>query len=181
MDTTDENMDTSDITSDVNSETTPDVKPDVKTDRKRQQLAAARESARNKKKQRDVDLSDMKSQLDSITSMLKSNSYSTEADIPPTHHTKPQRVTTVNTPDDTNDDDENSWYTSAVRTGALLTLAAGSFYFNNMYGKAPKKKRHATRPSPLQTPTSSRVQFTQPNTVQPRSTTGQIGKSGFVL
>ena len=180
MDTTDQPVDTTEITCDTTSDVKSDITTDTKTDRKRRQLAEARESLRQKKKQKEVNLLDMKSQLDSITSILKSKTDSTD-DVPLTHHTKPQRVTAVNTPDDTTDDDENSWYTSAVRTGALLTLAAGSFYFNNMYGKAPKKKRHATRPSPLQTPTSSRVQFTQPNTVQPRSTTGQIGKSGFVL
>ena len=177
MDTTDDHVDTTEITSDTTSDVKSDITPDTKTDRKRRQLAEARESLRQKKKQKEVNLLDMKSQLDSITSLLKSTTDSTEADVPPTH--KPQRVTAaVTTPVD--DDEDDSWYTSIVRTGALLSLAAGSFYFNNMYGKAPKKKRHTTRPSPLQS--SSRVQPGQPNTVQPRTFSGpHIGKSGFVL
>ena len=176
MDTTDQPVDTTEITCDPTSDVKSDITPDTKTDRKRRQLAAARESLQQKKKQKEACLLDMKSQLDSITSLLTSKTDSTEADVPPTH--KPQRVTAVTTPVD--DDEDDSWYTSIVRTGALLSLAAGSFYFINMYGKAPKKKRHTTRPSPLQS--SSRVQPGQPNTVQPRTFSGpHIGKSGFVL
>ena len=145
MDTTDDHVDTTEITCDTTSDVKSDITPDTKTDRKRRQLAEARESLRQKKKQKEVNLLDMKSQLDSITSLLTSKTDSTEADVPPTH--KPQRVTAVTTPVD---DEDDTWYTSIVRTGALLSLAAGSFYFNNMYGKAPKKKK--THDSPVAAP-----------------------------
>jgi hypothetical protein len=141
---------------------TADSVMDTKKERKNAQLAAARESAKNKKRQRDDDLDTMKSQLSTLTKLLES-----ESDSPPQ---KRKRVTAE--PDDT--EPRSSWTTSAVRTAALMGLAGASFYFQNVYGKQHPNKKNPAAPTK-----TSPVVF--PTTVQPVQNRAQVGSSGFRL
>ena len=93
-------------------------------------------------------------------------------------HPKKKGKTITKTRDD---DDEEHWSstTNMIRTGALLTLAAGSYYFQNLYGAAiPKKKEPTVEAVPLpqtaQAPQTNSAVFQNPIRVL-------VGKSGFAL
>ena len=112
---------------------TTDVILDSSTESKREsrldQLSKARESGKQKKRQRDEDIADMKQKLDSISDSLKSTKN--EA-IPEIEQVKRQRVTKV--VEDVHDTQDDSWSTSLIRTTAVVSLGAISWYMQNMYG-----------------------------------------------
>ena len=148
----------------------------TKKDRKLAQLAAARESAKNKKRQREDDLSTMKETLTSITALLSTKKEKEEeSDEEATK--KPKRPTRVTKEPDEKEDavaKVDTWSTSAIRTCALMGLAAGSYYFSNIYGThqqqqpvQPKKK-------------VASVHTTQHHGPAPKART-VVGTSGFCM
>ena len=144
-------------------ELTDDITTDVTTDpaelkrlAKLEQLAAARQSMKDKKRKRDDDISSIATKLDEISNRLDKQQRTPpeqeEIVEPPAE--KRQRVTKeepveVEEPEPSTD----SWTTSIIRTGTVLTLGAASWYMQNMYGKAPttttrkvlEKKKYRTR------------------------------------
>jgi hypothetical protein len=169
------NDDASGRTDDNTTERKTEPVVDSTKERKNAQLAAARESAKNKKRQREDDLNTMKSQLDKLTSLLETK---TEPEQTPDSPPQKRKRVTIDPEESINEStqptEDNSWMTSAVRTGALVGLAGASFYFQNMYGKgqATKKKPKGT------TKTISSVLTT---TMPALSNPTQVGSSGFVL
>ena len=128
-------------TTEIIPEVTTDVIPDpVETKRtaKLEQLAAARQSMKDKKRKRDDDISSIATKLDEISNRLdKQQTKPPEQDEPPAE--KRQRVTSSREEDvgDNEEPTSDSWTTSIVRTGAVLTLSAVSWWVQNMYGKPP--------------------------------------------
>ena len=113
----------------------------VKT-KKLSQLAAARESAKMKKRKREYEFDSMSERLDKLPSLLtaKQDEQRDEEETPKVK--KPKRVTKEpDTP--VQETQEDSWTTSLIRTGSLISLAGLSYYFQNMYGKSkhPQKKK----------------------------------------
>jgi hypothetical protein len=162
-----------------------EITPDVKTEAKLVQLAAARESGRKKKRQRDDDIEYMRSKIDVLSSALleKKDEDKTEEkdDIKEEDKKeeepapKRQRVTTVKEETQEESIIPESWTTSVIRTSAILGLGAASFYFQNHYGKAvpPETK-------PLSKEKKTLVQkktFMLP--LQSKTRNVLIGKSGF--
>ena len=178
-------------TTEITPEVTTDVIPDpveVKRTAKLEQLALARQSMRDKKRKRDDDISSITTKLDEISNRLdqqQTKPPETEEIVePPTE--KRQRVTreedVVEVEDTTPITD--SWATSIVRTGAILTLGAASWYMQNMYGKTPTT---TARKAPEKKKISNKT-TTVPPKVQlhsvPMQTTRvrkMIGGSGFAV
>ena len=159
---------------------TTDVILDSSTDTKREskldQLSKARESAKQKKRQRDEDISDMKQKLDSISDSLNSTTTKSET-IPEIEQVKRQRVTKV--VQDVHDTQDESWSTSLIRTTAVVSLGAISWYMQNMYGNSKarpplessfKKKNENETKTPQTTMLS----------VRDKISAAVIGRSGFV-
>jgi hypothetical protein len=156
--------DTSDgNTADTTTETTDDTN-DTSTVAKRKrniQLAAARESAKAKKRKREEDLDSMQHKLDALTELIKTKEEETE---------KPTKKKKVTTADETYEEKtQESSYTGYIRTAALISLAGASYYFQNLYGKSKKKIPEKKTNDPLCMP----AQFDTPRT--------HVGKSGFVM
>ena len=160
---------------------TTDVILDSSTESKREsrldQLSKARESAKQKKRQRDEDIADMKQKLDSISDSLKSTTKN-EA-IPEIEQVKRQRVTKEPIVEDVHDTQDDSWSTSLIRTTAVISLGAISWYMQNMYGTSKarpplessfKKKNENETKTPQTTMLS----------VRDKISTAVIGRSGFV-
>jgi hypothetical protein len=159
---------------------TTDVIIDSSTDSKREsrldQLSKARDSLKQKKRQRDEDISDMKQKLDSISDSLKATTTKSET-IPEIEQVKRQRVTKV--VEDVHDAQDESWSTSLIRTTAVVSLGAISWYMQNMYGNSKarpplessfKKKNENETKTPQTTMLS----------VRDKISTAIIGRSGFV-
>jgi len=145
-----------------------DAEPEVDTakTKKLAQLAAARQSAQNKKRKREEELDSMSERLDKLTSLLTAK-QDDEEETPKVK--KPKRVTKEpDTP--VQETQEDSWTTSIIRTGSLISLAGLSYYFQNMYGKAknPQKKK-------IETPS-----FVKPVQPSHHSNTA-VGMSGFTM
>lgn len=147
------------------------------------QLAAARESAKVKKRQREEDMSSMKSQLDNITSMLASKPEvkvepKQEPELVPEEEPPAKVAKVVVTkqaePEVEVVDQGPSIVQSVIKTGALVALGAASFYMNNVYGKG--KKPTTDKPVPKPAPVRG---FPQP-TLLASKPKRPVGKSGFV-
>jgi hypothetical protein len=160
--------------------TTNDVIIDSSIDTKREskldQLSKARETGKQKKRQRDEDISAMKQKLDSISDSLKSTTTKSET-IPEIEQVKRQRVTKV--VEDVHDTQDESWSTSLIRTTAVVSLGAISWYMQNMYGNSKarpplessfKKKNENETKTPQTTMLS----------VRDKISAAVIGRSGFV-
>ncbi len=87
------------------------------------QLSSARDSAANKKRQRDVDIAEIKDSIKLIDQKLST-------DETPVIE-KRQRVITKQ--DET--PEPESWTTTMIRTTAVLGLASASYWFQHRYGK----------------------------------------------
>ena len=129
--------DTVELNDDITAEVTPDP-AEVKRTAKLAQLATARQSMTDKKRKRDDDISSIATKLDEISNRLdKQQRKPPETEEPPVekrqHVTKEDDVVEVEEPQSITD----SWTTSIIRTGTVLTLGAASWYMQNMYGKAP--------------------------------------------
>ena len=172
-----------DTTLEINSE--PSVQPVLQTsapadDKKLArllQLASARESAKTKKREREQDMSDIKTQLSTLTSALKSKTQEEKkmpVEEPATDEeppTKRVRVTKEPIIDevDTSTDKQESWTTMLMRSSALFGLGIGSWYFQHRFqrpDKPPVKKAHKMLPPIHRAPA-------QPTKI--------IGKSGFFM
>ena len=192
MSTTDDTVMT-DPTGENRGETKPDsiteTTIDEKKARKLSQLAAARESAKQKKAKREADLETMQSKLDNLTALLSSKKSTTvtgtnhdptsDDDIQsPTPKKRPKRVTTDvdSVQEDHADSPGDGWQTSAIRTGALLSLAAGSYYFQHVYGKAQKRRTHSKTSS-----SSPGLSAARGVGLQRPPLAGHVGKSGFAI
>ena len=160
--------------------TTTDVIIDSSTESKREsrldQLSKARDSLKQKKRQRDEDISDMKQKLDSISDSLKATTTKSET-IPEIEQVKRQRVTKV--VEDVHDAQDESWSTSLIRTTAVVSLGAISWYMQNMYGNSKarpplessfKKKNENETKTPQTTMLS----------VRDKISASIIGRSGFM-
>ena len=129
----------------------------VKKEKKLSQLAAARESAKTKKRQRDDDLSMMKDTLNNLTALLstkkekKDSKEESDEEEDEKPKKKAKRVTKEPEEVETEPSKDDTWGTSAVRTGALVALAGASYYFSNIYGNttpnATSKKKSRTTAS----------------------------------
>ena len=159
-------------------ETTSEPTVDVKKEKRLSQLAAARESAKTKKRQRDDDLSTMKETLNNLTTLLsakKEKDPKEESDEEEEEKPKKRARRVTKEPEQVETDvaKEDTWSTSAIRSGALIALAGCSYYFSNIYGKttpvAASKKKVAP---PLHT-----NQYTHPVS----KTAGVVGASGFSM
>ena len=179
---TDVNQDTSDVPkSEDTSEPAVDTAEPTLTDKKRAQLAAARESAKAKKRKRESDLDAMQSKLEAISEMLLT-SQTPAAESPARDTKKTRRVTACDEDDDCVSttpppQDDGSWVTSAIRTGALLGLAAGSYYFQNVYGKTnsrPPMKKKKIQNTPLMQPRKA-------DALQYSRVPSEVGRSGFTM
>jgi hypothetical protein len=140
----------------------------VKT-KKLSQLAAARESAKMKKRKREEELDSMSERLDKLTSLLTAKQEEPRDEEETPKVKRPKRVTREpDTP--VQETQEDSWTTSLIRTGSLISLAGLSYYFQNMYGKAknPQKKK-------IEKP--SFFKHVQPSHISNTA----VGMSGFTL
>jgi hypothetical protein len=99
------------------------------------QLSSARDSAANKKRQRDVDIAEIKDSIKLIDQKL-----STEE--------TPKRQRVITKQDET--PEPESWTTTMIRTTAVLGLASASYWFQHRYGKplAIIKKKIETKQAP---------------------------------
>jgi len=155
-----------------------EVPVDVKRTAKLEQLAAARISAKNKKRQRDEDIVEMKSKLDSLLASTKSEPIVTETETTePAVTVKRQRITKEpeEDPPPTQTDDQDHWSTSLIRTSVVLSLGAASWYMQNMYGTKP--------PQAAATPILQKKGQKAPAPMLPHQVKAQnplIGRSGFV-
>ena len=170
---------------DVNDDTTTESTVDIKKEKKLAQLAAARESAKEKKRKRESDLDSMNSKIDKLTSaLLEKEEPPQPTTLPsiPEDEPVPKRAKRVTRePDEIQDDeDDNSWTTSAVRTAACVTLAGASYYFNNVYGKHTKKKSF-TRPTPMPQNPKKHVIDTDRSMLHSGGRPPSVGASGFVI
>ena len=147
------------------------------------QLASARESTKSKKREREQDLSDIKSQLSTLTSALQSKKQEekkmpsvveepeTTDEEPPTKRVRVTKEPIIEV--DTSTDKQESWTTMLMRSSALFGLGIGSWYFQHRFqrpDKPPAKKSHNMLPPP---PLHRRTVPAQPTKV--------IGKSGFFM
>jgi hypothetical protein len=160
------------ITNDVIIDSSIESKRESRLD----QLSKARETGKQKKRQRDEDISAMKQKLDSISDSLKSTTTKSET-IPEIEQVKRQRVTKV--VEDVHDTQDESWSTSLIRTTAVVSLGAISWYMQNMYGNSKarpplessfKKKNENETKTPQTTMLS----------VRDKISAAVIGRSGFV-
>jgi len=167
----------SDTTTETNAETKHEPELDTAKTKKLSQLAQARQSAMMKKRKREEDLDSMSERLDKLTSLLTAKEDKHEQRDPEEEEEetpkikKAKRVTKE--PDATATvahEAEDSWTTSLIRTGSLISLAGLSYYFQNMYGKATKpQKKKIDKPS-----------FIKPVHPNYNSNTN-VGMSGFTI
>ena len=176
-------MTTRDAT-ELNDDITTDVTTDpaeLKRLAKLEQLASARQSMKDKKRKRDDDISSIATKLDEISNRLdKQQTKPPEQEEPPVEKrqrvTKEEPVTEVEESEPISD----SWTTSIIRTGTVLTLGAASYYMQNMYGKAPTtttRKAPEKKKTPTSVPKKIQLQYDHLQTARNRK---MIGTSGFV-
>ena len=164
----------SDTTTETNAETKHEPELDTAKTKKLSQLAQARQSAMMKKRKREEDLDSMSERLDKLTSLLtakedKHEQRDDEEDEETPKVKKPKRVT-KEADNPVQETQEDSWTTSLIRTGSLISQAGLSYYFQNMYGKATKpQKKKIDKPS-----------FIKPVHPSYNSNTA-VGMSGFTI
>jgi hypothetical protein len=182
MTETDQILQQSSIEANAETKNESSAEPEVDTvkAKKLSQLAAARESAKIKKRKREEELDSMSERLDTLTSLLLTKDKKHQGVEDPEEEEeeepkikKPKRVTKeADTP--VQGTQEDSWTTSLIRTGSLISLAGLSYYFQNLYGKS------TTAPQVLQ-----KKKTTKPNIRQPvqfnNSSSTAVGKSGFTF
>jgi len=156
-----------------------EVPVDVKRVAKSEQLASCRISAKNKKRQREEDMEILKSKLDSLLASTKTEPVAIETEkTEPAVPVKRQRITKKpeeEEPPPTQTDDQDHWSTSLIRTSAVLSLGAASWWLQNRYG--------AKQPSPAAPPILQKQDKTTPAPVlshQVKDRASLIGRSGFV-
>ena len=164
------------LTTESTAEPMSEPAVDTKKEKKLSQLAAARESAKTKKRQRDNDLSMMKETLNNLTTLLsakKTTKAVEESDEEEDEKPKKRAKRITKEPDEVETAKEDTWTTSAIRSGALVALAGCSYYFSNIYGKthqAVTHKKKATIP----------VHTNQPAYTN-HTSRGVVGASGFSI
>ena len=107
----------------------PPPAPRILSQAKKDQLIAAREKAKDKKRKREeaIEILLAKEQKEPDDKEIE------EPEEP--QEKKPKKITV-----DQDEEEKSPWWQSIVRNTMLMSLAAGSFYFQNMYGKAALKK-----------------------------------------
>ena len=160
------------------------VEDEAKQVKKLSQLADARESAKLKRKQRDDDLSAVNNKLEKLTALMEAKPAA-KADLADTaeivfpeevpvkkrkvivtrHESEEEPAPTEASP---------TWLQSVFRTTAVLALGAGSYYFQNIYGKqkaiASSKTTAKVQAKPTVVPVWSEIKGKS-----------KVGESGFVL
>ena len=152
-----------------------EVPVDVKRVAKLEQLASARICAKNKKRQREEEMTQMKSQLDSLLASTKTEPVETEKTEPKKQQiTKEPEEEEQSVPPPTKTEDQDHWSTSVIRTTAVLSLGAASWWMQNRY----KKPTSAVAPPILQ----KKSQKAPAPVLSHQVKTGNslIGRSGFV-
>ena len=133
------------------------------------QLSSARESANTKKRQRDEDLSYIRDKISAIDQKI--NTVATEPVVDPLITVKKQKIITKQ--EDPPEPISESWSTALIRTTAVLSLGAASYWFQHRYGKPilVQKKAEITTQAPTKTilPVQDRAQSLL-----------KVGASGFV-
>jgi hypothetical protein len=151
------------------------------------QLASARESAKTKKREREQNMSDIKSQLSSLTSALKTQTQEakleTVVEESETKDEEPRKKrvrVTKESPivDDEEDESEKdvekeSWTTMLLRSSALFGLGIGSWYFQNRFQRPAQIKQTAK--------TAQQSHKILPPLHRAVPATKVIGKSGFFM
>jgi Skp family chaperone for outer membrane proteins len=173
---------TTEINTEVTAEVTP-IPPMTKKEARLEQLAKARLSGVAKKRERESDLQDMKAKLDSISETLlarKKPDIEVADDDEPAPVSKRQRVTKEPVEQEEQEETPSSdtWTTSIVRTSAVLSLGAASWWFQNRYGKKsepPVIPTATLKKTTTKTPTTSLL----PNRTKNRNS--MIGHSGFAV
>ena len=142
------------------------------------QLSSARESAGNKKRQRDEDLSYIRDKISAIDKKINT----VEPVVEPVISAKKQKIITKQ--EEQPEHSAETWSTSLIRTSAVLTLGAASWYFQHMYGKQiPALKQiqqisESKKKAEINTPT---IQAPKPLLFNNTQTVANvIGKSGFM-
>ena len=146
------------------------------------QLAAARQSAKDKKRKRDEDISEMNRKIDQL---LKKQEAVVQPEAPRSKseapEPRPKRVTReeVETEEDEKEapPEGDNWTTSLIRTSAVLTLGGLSWWFQNKYGQ-PDSGRTPGQPIKKKAKVSPTPTNMLPVRVPLRSTS-MIGRSGF--
>ena len=173
-------------TAELNDDVATDVTPgpvETKRTAKLAQLASARQSMKDKKRKRDDDISSIVTKIDEISNRLDQQQQTKppEQEEPPVEKrqrvTKKDDVVEVEEPQSITD----SWTTSIIRTGTVLTLGAASWYMQNMYGKAPTtttRKATEKKKTPTSVPPKVQLQSVPMQTTRVRK---MIGGSGFAV
>jgi len=158
------------------------------------QLAAARQSAKDKKRKRDEDISEMNRKIDQLLKKQEAKTAQSEAQqeakpevVQPeaprskseAPEPRPKRVTReeVETEEDEKEapPEGDNWTTSLIRTSAVLTLGGLSWWFQNKYGQADSVR---TPGPPIKKKAKAAPANMLPVRVPPRPRT-LIGRSGF--
>jgi hypothetical protein len=121
---------------------TPVVVEQTVQEKKKEQLAKARATKANKKRQRDEDLCEMKCMLNSLITEKKKKANSEEEEeekIPPV---KKLKKTVVTKQEDEEDEDivedENTLRNQLIKTSVLAGLGMASWYVQNRFGSTAK-------------------------------------------
>ena len=164
---------------------TPVVVEQTVQEKKKEQLAKARATKANKKRQRDEDLCEMKGMLnDLITEKNKKTNSEEEEKIPPV---KKLKKTVVTKQEDEEDEDivedENTLRNQLIKTSVLAGLGMASWYVQNRFGStakntpvisSEKKKKNV----PVSTLTQKKVLLPS---ISERKLQSVVGKSGFSM
>ena len=160
-----------------------EVPVDARRVAKLEQLANARISAKHKKRQREEDMVEMKAKLDSLLAGTKTEPVAIETEklepAAPVNPVKRQRITKEPEEEEsppTQTDDQDHWSTSLIRTSAVLSLGAASWWMQNRYGT--KQPTPAAAPPVLQKKGQTAPAPMLP--VKAKTRNSLIGRSGFV-
>ena len=157
---------------------------EVKKQARLLQLAQARESAKSKKRAREQDLSEIKTQLSSLTSALKTQKQEDKLetvvevndDEPPKKRvrvTKEPAIVDEEEDETEQEVEKESWSTMLLRSSALFGLGIGSWYFQHKFQRPAQIK---------QTPkTAQQSHKILPPLHRAVPATKVIGKSGFFM
>ena len=166
---------------------TPVVMEQTVQEKKKEQLAKARATKANKKRQRDEDLCEMKCMLNSLITEKKKKANSEEEEeekIPPV---KKLKKTVVTKQEDEEDEDivedENTLRNQLIKTSVLAGLGMASWYVQNRFGStakntpvisSEKKKKNV----PVSTLTEKKVLLPS---ISEHKLQSVVGKSGFSM
>ena len=159
--------------SDLEKPVSPDERK-ILSQAKKTQLAAARASAKDKKRKRDE-------ALEMLLSEKQSNDQekADEDEEPEQIEPKKRKVVVTNRVEPEREDTD-PWWQPVIRTGALLSLAAGSFYFQNLYGKSTLADKPPLKKVDSSTAKTQGKKMENLPTTVPTSFKPKLSESGFI-